>query len=186
MRRIPYPYENDGDRLQAISNLIHLRRIEDLTPGESYVLHSSSWWLVDESTGPGELSLEIAAPQDPLHPRTSVLRGSTTDLVICADEGSGLQFQEGVLLDKPWPVGGLIYVAEARLRGIGADPDVVVHGIFSLRLEEGGGSYYVPVDPEHQPGVASSWILYPERDLVLDWSPVDVFSLLSHMEAVHG
>lgn len=24
------------------------------------------------------------------------------------------------------------------------------------------------------------------RDLVLDWSPVDVFSLLSHMEAVHG
>lgn len=57
-----------------------------------------------------------------------------------------------------------------------------------IRLErvEAGGSYYVPVDPEHQPGAASSWVLYPGRDLVLDWSPVDVFSLLSHMEAVHG
>ena len=186
MSRAPYPYENDGERLQAISNLIHLRRIEDLIPGESCVLHNSLWWLVDESTGPGELSLEIAAPRDPLHPRTAVLQGSSRDLVICADEGSGLQFQEGVLLDTPWPVGGLIYVAEARLRGIGADPDEVVHGIFSLRFEEGGGSYYVPVDPEYQPGVASSWMLYPERDLVLDWSPVDVFSLLSHMEAAHG
>jgi hypothetical protein len=62
----------------------------------------------------------------------------------------------------------------------------VVHGISPLQLEEAGGSYYAPVDPEYQPGAASSWVLYPGRDLVLDWSPVDVFSLLSHMEAVHG
>lgn len=186
MSRVPYPYENDAELLQGLSNRIRLERVEDLASYVGYVLHDSAWWRVLGSAPTEGVELEIAAPRDPLHPRTEILRGPPKDLVICADEGSGLQFQEGVLLDTPWPVGGLIYVAEAHLRGIGADPDEVVHGIFSLQLEEAGGSYYAPVDPEYQPGAASSWVLYPGRDLVLDWSPVDVFSLLSHMEAVHG
>jgi len=186
MSRVPYPYENDAELLQGLSNRIRLERVEGLASYVGYVLHDSAWWRVLGSAPTEGVELEIAAPQDPLHPRTEILRGSPKDLAICADEGSGLQFQEGVLLDTPWPVGGLIYVAEAHLRGVGADPDEVVHGIFSLQLEEAGGSYYVPVDPEYQPGAASSWVLYPGRDLVLDWSPVDVFSLLSHMEAVHG
>lgn len=186
MSQVPYPYENDAERLQAISNRIHLGRLADMTPGESYVLHRSLWWLVDESAGPGELSLEIAAPQDQLHPKTSILRGYPGDLVIYADAGSGLQFQEGVLLDVPWPVGDLIYVSEARLRGIGDDPEEQVYGIFTLRFEADGGSYYVPADQEYQPGVGSSWLLRPERDLVLDWSPVDVAELLSRMEATHA
>lgn len=181
-----YPFENAGERLQSLRSRIHPRRVEDLIPGESYVLHRSSWWLVDESTGSGRLSLEIAAPSDPLHPRTAIFQGSPRDLVICADGESGLQFQEGVLLDVPWPSGALIYVSEARLRGIGDDPEERVYGIFTLRFESDGSSYYVPVDPEYQPGVSSSWVLYPERDLVLDWSPVDVSSLLSHMEETHG
>lgn len=182
MSRVPYPYENDAELLQGLSNRIRLERVEDLASYMGYVLHDSAWWRVLGSAPTEGVELEIAAPQDPLHPRTEILRGSPKDLAICADEGSGLQFQEGVLLDTPWPVGGLIYVEEACLRGIEDDPDERVHGIFSLRFEEGGGSYYAPVDPEYQPGVASSWILYPERDLVLDWRPVDVYDLLSRME----
>lgn len=78
----PYPYENDAELLQGLSNLIRLERVEDLASYAGYVLHDSAWWRV--------------------------------------------------------------------------------------------------------PGAASSWVLYPGRDLVLDWSPVNVFSLLSHMGAVHG
>lgn len=186
MGQVPYPYGNDGERLQAISNRISLRRLEDVIDSEGYVLHNSTWWRIFGPAGPGEVDLEIAGPSDPLHPRTSTLSGSPSDLIVYADVESGLQFQEGALLDTPWPVGGLIYVAEARLRGIGDDPGEPVHGIFTLRFEEDGGSYYAPVDPEFQPGVASTWLLYPERDLVLDWSPVGVYGLLARMEAAHA
>lgn len=84
MIRVPYPYENDAELLQGLSNRIRIRleRVEDLATYVGYVLHDSAWW-----------------------------------------------------------------------RALGA---------------------------------ASSWVLYPGRDLVLDWSPVDVFSPLSHMEAAHG
>lgn len=81
---------------------------------------------------------------------------------------------------------GYVLHDSAWWRVLGSAPTEGAHGIFSLQLEEAGGSYYVPVDPEYLPGAASSWGLYPGRDLVLDWSPVGVFSLLSHMEAVHA
>lgn len=87
MSRVPYPYENDAELLQGLSNRIRLERVEDLASYAGYVLHDSAWWRV-----------------------------------------------------------------------LGSAPT----------------------------GRASSWVLYPGRDLVLDWSPVDVFSLRSHMEAVHG
>lgn len=188
MSRVPYlyPYENDDERLLALGNRIVLRRLEDVIHSEGYVLHNSIWWRVCWPSTLGALGLEIAGPKDPIHPRTSTISGSPSDLVIYADADSGLQFQEGTLLDTPWPVGGLIYVAEAHCRGVGDDPDELVHGIFAPRFEEDGGSYYVPVDPEHQPGVVSTWLLYPERDLVLDWSPVDVYDLRARMEAAHA
>lgn len=185
MSRVPYPYENDAELLQGLSNRICLERVEDLASYVGYVLHDSAWWRVLGSDPAEGVELEIAGPSDPLHPQASVLRAPPRDLVIYADEGTGLQFLEGVLLDTPWPVGDLIYVAEARCRGVGDDPDESVYGIFSLRLDEDGDSYYAPVDREYQPGVAS-WILRPERDLVLDWSPVDVADLLTRMEARHG
>lgn len=186
MSRVPYPYENDAELIQGLSNRICLERVEDLSSYVGYVLHDSAWWWVLGPAPTGGVELEIAAPQDQLHPRTAILRGSPKDLAICADEGSGLQFQEGVLLDTPWPVGELIYVAEAHLRGVGDDPDEWVHGIFSLRFEEDGSSYYAPVDPEHQPGVSPLWLLSPYRDLILDWSPVDVADLLSRTEAARA
>ena len=186
MRQASHLYENDDERLLALGNRIGLKRLEDVIDSEGYVLHSSTWWRVCGPSTSEAVDLEIAGPSDLLHPLTSTLSGSPADLVIYVDGAARLQFQEGVLLDTPWPDGDLIYVAEARLRGIGNDPYEPVHGIFALRFEEDGSSYYVPVDPEFQPEVASSWVLYPERDLVLDWSPVDVYDLLSRMEDTHG
>lgn len=177
-----YPYEKDGELLRGLSSRIRIDRWGTVVEDGGYVLHDSRWWAVPGRWGHDDFCLEIAGPSDPLNPQTSDFFGTMDDLVVCADWGSGLQFHAGVLLDVPWPVGGLIYVAEASLRGLGDDPDERVHGIFSLRFDEGGDSYYVPVDPEHQPGVASSWILYPDRDLVLNWRPVDVSDLLSRME----
>lgn len=66
------------------------------------------------------------------------------------------------------------------------DAEARVCGIFTLRFESDGGSYYAPADPELQPGVPSSRPLYPYRDLILDWSPVDVAELLSRMEDAHA
>lgn len=183
MTGIPRPYRNDAEQLQVLSNRIRLARLRDATSGGGYVLHDSLWWRITGPGGFGELELEIAGPGDPLNPRESRLCGKASDLVVYADAESGLQFQEGALLSTPWPVGGLIYVADARCRGIGSDPDVRVHGIFVLRFEEDGSSYYAPVDQEDQPGVASTWLLSPSCDLILDWSPVDVADLLERMEA---
>jgi hypothetical protein len=186
MRRAPYPYETDAERLQALSSRVRLKRLEDVISSEGYVLHNSVWWRVSGPSGPAEVGLEIAGPEDPLHPRTSTLLGSPDDLLVSVDRESGLQFREGVLLDVPWPDGGLIYVADARCRGIGDDPAERVHGIFALRFDADGDSYYAPVDPALQPGVSTSWLLYPPRDLILDWSPVDVANLLARTEAAHA
>lgn len=186
MNGVPYPYETDDERLQALSSRVCLKRLEDVISGEGYVLHNSIWWRVCGPSSPDGVELEIAGPADQLHPKTSTLLGSPDDLIAYVDEEAGLQFREGVLLDVPWPVGGLIYVADARCRGLGNDPEEPVHGIFILRFDSDGSSYYAPADPEHQPGVASSWLLSPYRDLILDWSPVDVADLLSRMEDAHA
>lgn len=182
MTNAPGPYVDDYDRLQALGARIQIERLGDVGSSQGYVLHNSTWWV---AAGPDSLEgigLEIAGPADPLNPRTSTLIGSPDDLVIYAQEESGVQFREGELLDVLWPDYGLIYVKEALRRGVGSDPDEVVHGIFILRFDSEGDSYYVPADPESQPGVSSSWILSPNRDLILDWRPVDVGDLLASME----
>lgn len=182
MNGAPYTYEIDAEQIRAISRRVGLKRLEDVIPGEGYVLHDSAWWWVCGPSSPEGVDVEIAGPDDPLHPRTSTILGSPDDLVGYADEGAGLQFQEGVMLDVLWPVGDLIYVADARCRGIGNDPEERVHGIFVLRFDEDGDSYYAPVDPEYLPGVSSSGLLSPYRDLILDWRPVDVAALLAQEE----
>ena len=182
MTSIPYQYGDDYDRLQALGERVQLERLEDVGSSEGYVLHNSTWWRASGPDTPKGIGLEIAGPADPINPRTSTLTGSPDDLVIYARAGCGLQFRDGVLLDVLWPHAGLIYVKEARRRGVGEDPDEAVHGIFSLRFDSDGDSYYAPVDPESQPGVSSSWLLFQDLDLILDWRPVDVGDLLSRME----
>ena len=174
-----HDYETDYELLDDLGKRIGLKRFEDVIPDEDYVLHASYWWKVIGEIGEtGSLELEIAAPDDPLHPETSILVGDDGSLVVTASAASGLQFQDGVLLDVQWPCCGLIYVKRASRRGVGNDPDEKVFGIFALRYDSDGGSYYTPVDQERQPGVASDWLLYPERDLILSWEPVDVADLL--------
>lgn len=182
MTDAPHPYVDDYDRLQALGERIQIERLEDVGSSGGYVLHNSTWWWASGPDSPEGAGLEIAGPTDPLNPPTSTLIGSPDDLVIYAQEESGLQFRDGEMLDVLWPDFGLIYVKEARRRGVGADPDEVVHGIFILRFDSDGDSYYVPADPESQPGVSSSWLLSPARDLILDWRPVDVGDLLARME----
>lgn len=183
MTSIPSQYGDDYDRLQDLGERVQLERLEYVSSSEGYVLHNSTWWRAVGPDTPKGAGLEIAGPTDPLNPPTSMLTGSPDDLVIYAPEGCGLQFRDGVLLDVLWPHSGLIYVKDARRRGVGEDPDEAVHGIFSLRFDSDGDSYYVPVDPESQPGVSSSWLLCQDWDLILDWRPVDVGDLLSRAEA---
>lgn len=175
-----HDYETDYELVESLGKRIGLKRMEDVIPDEDYVLHASYWWMVTgEVGGTGASELEIAGPADPMHPDTAILYGDDGSLVITSPVSSGLQFRDGVLLDVPWPCCGLIYVKRASRRGVGNDPDEKVFGIFSLRYGSDGESYYAPADPEMQPGVASNWRLYPERDLILSWEPVDVADLLS-------
>lgn len=176
------PYVDDYDRLQALGERIQIERLEDVASGGGYVLHDSAWWRAVGPDSSGGIGLELAGPTYPLDSPTSTLVWPPDALVIYAPEGSGLQFCEGTLLDVLWPDYGLIYVKEAIRRGVGDDPDEIVHGIFILRFDSEGDSYYVPADPESQPGVSSSWLLSPDRDLILDWRPVDVGDLLARME----
>lgn len=174
-----HDYESDYELVEDLGKRIGLKRMEDVIPDEDYVLHASYWWRVTgEVWGTGALELELAGPADPMHPETAILAEDDGSLVVTASDASGLQFRDGVLLDVPWPCCGLIYVKRASRRGVGNDPDEKVFGIFSLRYGSDGELYYAPADPEMQPGVSSNWRLYPERDLILSWEPVDVADLL--------
>lgn len=175
-----HDYETDYELTESLGKRIGLKRMEDVLPDSDYVHHASYWWkVVGEAGGTGALELEIAGPSDPVHPETSILVGGEGSLVVTAPASAGLQFQNGILLDVMWPCCGLIYVRIASRRGVGDDPDEKVFGIFALRYDSDGGSYYAPVDPASQPGVASNWYLCPGFDLILSWEPVDVTALLS-------
>ncbi len=174
-----HDYESDYELVESLGKRIGLKRMEDVIPGEDYVLYASYWWMVTGEFGEtGALELEIAGPSAPLNPETGVMAGGDGDLVVTSSGSAGLQFRDGVLLDVPWPCCGLIYVKRASRRGVGHNPDEKVFGIFALRYGSDGEPYYTPVDPEMQPGVSSSWLLAPDRDLILSWEPVDVADLL--------
>lgn len=174
-----HDYGTDYELVDDLGKRIGLKRAEDVIPGEDYALHASYWWRVTGEVGEtGALELEIAGPSDPLKPETGVMVGGEGDLVVTASASAGLQFQDGVLLDVPWPCCALIYVKNARRRGVGDDPNEQVFGIFTLRYDSDGESYYAPIDQEMQPGVASNWFLFPGSDLILAWEPVDVTDLL--------
>lgn len=174
-----HDYETDYELTEDLGKRIGLKRLEDAIPDEDYVLHASYWWKVTGEVGETEaLELEIAGPSDPRKPETAVLVGDEGDLVVTTSITSGLQFRDGTVLDVPWPCCALIYVKNARRRGVGDDPDEQVFGIFTLRYDSDGESYYAPVDPEMQTGVASNWFLFPGSDLILAWEPVDVADLL--------
>lgn len=168
-------YADDCDLTDSLGERIGLKRLEDVVPDEDYVLHASYWWkVVRADWGTGVLYLEIAGPGSAENPETAVLVRDEGDPVVTAPTSSGLQFRDGVLLDVPWPGFDLVYVQDARTGGAGER----VSGIFSSRYGSDGEPYYAPVDPETRPGVSSSSLLFPGRDLILAWEPVDVAGLL--------
>lgn len=184
-----YPYDSDFEQVQSLGRRIFLKRLEDVQPLDDLVLHDSLWWMVTGDTSPEEggmvLELEIAGPSESRTPKTSRLLGDEASLTVVTSTRMGCQFVDGVLQDTPWPGFDLIHVRDARERGLGAVPDERVHGIFILRYGEDGDPYYVPADRDRQPGVASSWVLRPGRDLILDWEPIDVTRLLEGLENSH-
>mgnify|MGYP007128661054 FL=1 len=182
MTGITYPHVDDYDRLQAIRERIQIERLADVGSNGGYVLHNSTWWRVAGPDSLEGIGLEIAGPSDAQSPQTSVLIGDPDDLIVYAGKGRGLQFRDGTLLDVIWPDFGLIYVKEAYRLGVGNDPDEVVRGIFSLVFNPYGDAYYTPTNPKTQPGVAPTCLLFQDRDLILDWRPVDVGDLRSRME----
>lgn len=180
-----YPYDNDYELVQALGKKITLRRLKEVQTGD-VVFYGSKWWKVVGERDPEiTLDLEIAGPWTTGQPATESLSGAASALVIVAEEGSGLQFSSGVLLDVLWPECGLIYVKDARRRHLApSSPEEEEHifGIFALHYDADGDSYYAPVDQEMQPGVASRWILDPRYDLILNWELVDVASLLESFD----
>ena len=180
-----YPYDNDYELVQGLGKKITLKRLEEIQTGD-VVLHDSKWWKVVGERDPEiTLDLEIAGPWVAGQPATESLSGASSALIVVAEEGSGLQFSSGVLLDVPWPGCDLIYVKDAMRRHLAPSSlgeGESIYGIFSLHCDADGDSYYAPVDREFQPGVASHWILDPRYDLILDWEPVDVADLLKRMQ----
>lgn len=180
-----YPYDNDYERVQALGARITLKRLGEVQTGD-VVFHGSRWWRVtgEECLG-GALELEIAGPWAIDLPPAESLSGPANALIIVSEEGSGLQFSSGVLLDVPWPECDLIYVKDATRRHLSpssSEEEENIYGIFARHYDADGDSYYAPVDREFQPGVASDWILDPRYDLILDWEPVDVADLLERMQ----
>lgn len=177
-----YPYDNDYELVASLGARIGLKHLEDVMPGDDYLLHDDRWWkVVEEQHTEMAYDLEIAGPEGPENPETSTVSGDCGSLVVVAHASSGLQFSDGVLQSVPWPSGDLIYVKSARRRQVHVDPEERVFGIFSRRDDPDGGHYYYPVNQELQPGVASDWLLDPCYDLILDWEPVDVYGLLMRM-----
>lgn len=178
-----YPYDSDYEIAESLGARIGLKRLEDVMPGDDYVLHASRWWKVIEEEYPEmAYGLEIAGPEGPGNPETSRISGDWESLVVVANVSSGLQFRNGVLQDVPWPVGDLIHVKAAIRRRAQVDLGERVFGIFALHYDPDEGPYYALVDQDLQPGVASNWILDPKYDLILDWRPVDVMDLLERMQ----
>lgn len=182
-----YPYDSRDELVEALSKLIRLKHLEDVQPGEDIVQHGSRWWEVGDVLDSGErlkVMLEIAGPSSvKVSLETCEIFGAASDLTVVTERSLGLQFSDGTLLETPWPEFDLIYVKDARrrlraLRG----PEENVFGIFARRWDNDGGSYYCPVDPEFQPGVASDWVLDPRFDVILDWKPVEVCDLLSRLQ----
>lgn len=171
----------DDDGYRGYSR-VQLKRLEDVLPDEDYILHASRWWRVLGERYPEmAYDLEIAGHSGHTPPETGVVEGNARDLVVVSAVSAGLQFQDGAIYGVPWPCCELVYVKDARRRQGGTDPDARVFGIFSRRYDSDGDPYYAPIDQEMQPGVASTWILDPQYDLILDWEPVDVAELLERV-----
>ena len=172
---------------EALTDRIRQERLEDVSCWGGYLYFADRWWSIEgfeEGSSGGEvIELELAGPSEPLNVETFTLAAPGDDVCLYADELSGLQFRDGELLSTPWPDRSIIYVKDARLRGIGSDPSEVVRGIFILRYGSDGEQYYAPADSADQPGMRSSWHLYRGWDLILNWKPVDVADLLTRMEA---
>ena len=174
-----YGYETDDDLIEDLSERIVLKRLEDVIPGEDYVLHASYWWrVVGADWGTSVLYLEIAGPTGQGNPATAVLVRDEGDLVVTSPASSDLQFQEGTLLDVPWPDSTLIYVKNARRLGAWDASEEQVSGIFVRQYGPDGDPYYAQVDSDRKPGAAPGMALLPGSALVLDWEPVDVAGLL--------
>lgn len=187
MSTYPYDIDNDYKLVESLGARIGLKRLEDIMPGDDYVLHASRWWKVLEEEYPEmAYDLEIAGPDGPGNPETIRVASDSRSLVVVAPVSSGLQFRNGVLQDAPWPVGDLIYVKAALKRRVQGGFGEKVFGIFALHYDDDGNSYYSPVDQDLQPGVASNWLLDPKFDLIIDWVPIDVTDLLERLQKEHG
>lgn len=183
-----YPLDNDYELLEALSEGVRLKRLEDVQPDEDFILYDSRWWkVVGEQYPDMVLELEIAGPSVEGSQETCTLSGDEGSLAVVAESGGWFQFIDGVLQDVPWPSADLIHVRNARRRRVvEADRDECIYGIFSRHYDAEGAPYYYPVDRPRQPGVASNWLLDPKFDLILDWEPVDVADLLERMQKGHG
>ena len=182
------PFDNGYDLLEALSDGIRLKRLEDVQPDGDFILHDSRWWKVTREKYPEMvLDLELAGSSAGRDVETCDLTGPEGALVVVAESAAGFQFIDGVIQDVPWPSADLIHVGNARRRRVvGADPDERIYGIFSRHHDSEGDPYYYPVDRTLQPGVASDWLLDPKFDLILDWEPIDVAGLLERMQKKHG
>ena len=170
---------DDYDQVQALGRYIGVKRGSDII-ADAIIYHDNCWWKVLGNGTTVESEILYAEKAGGLDAGAEEVKIPIDERALypAVLEGAPLQFQDGVLLGEPWPDFGLIYVKDARSRGVGSDPDEKVFGIFSRQYDLEGAPYYAPVDPEMQPGVASVWILWPGQDLILDWEPVGVADLL--------
>lgn len=172
----------DDARLTDLSGHIFLRRGSDII-ADAIIYHGDCWWKV---LGNGTtMESEVLYAE-----KAGSLRHDVEEVTIPIDdartyltvsEGAPLQFRDGDLISTEWPDKDLIYVDKA-LRKAATKRDGVfekdeVHGLFARRYDSDGDCYYAPVEADDQ-GIDKNWMLMEHYDLILEWHPVNIATVL--------
>lgn len=172
----------DDLRLIALSEYIFLKRGSDII-ADAIIYHGDCWWkvlgngtamesevlYVEKAGSTRYYAGEVTIPIDDAKTYLTVL------------EGSPLQFCDGDLIPTEWPDKDLIYVDKAILKVDGTGNDALekgeVHGLFVRRYDSDGNSYYALIEAEGR-GIDRKWMLMEGFDLILEWHPVDIATVL--------
>ena len=173
----------DDIRLIALSKYIFLKRGSDII-ADAIIYHGNCWWKVlgNGATTEGEVLYAEKAGSTRYDAEEVKISIDDTKMYLTAMEDAPLQFRDGDLISTEWPDKDLIYVDKAlrkavtRREGI-YEEEEDVHGLFARRYDSDGDCYYAPVEAEDQ-GISRDWVLMEHYDLILEWRPVNIASVL--------
>ncbi len=176
--------ESAALQLAELSQYVRLMQGCDIIQG-MYVYHGNGWWRIGgfgqeggrdvwhvREAGAGSGNLETAVFYD----------DERTYLAI--SDIAPVQFQDGDVVATEWPDRDLIYVRKAYRRELAGkareEYSQPIAGVFVRRMTDDGEYRYDPVDPIVQ-GISGDVSLLEGLDLILEWEPVDLGTILKEM-----